>query len=265
MVRTPHGVRPQGGKLEIPMSDPEKIAVLYRMVMPDHVCPYGRKALWLLKRKGYAVEDHHLTTREATDAFKADHGVQTTPQTFIGGARIGGYDDLRRFFGQHVPEPGATSYVPVLAVFAVALLLAAVVVWWMEGPVMGNLLPTFIAIAMCLLAMLKLQDVEKFSTMFLNYDLLAQKWPPYGYLYPVLELGAGVLMLAGVLTVVSAPVALVIGGVGAVSVFKAVYIDRRHLKCACVGGSTNVPLGFVSLTENLMMVGMAVWMLAARH
>jgi hypothetical protein len=42
-----------------------------------------------------------------------------------------------------------------------------------------------------------------------------------------------------------------------VSVFKAVYIDRRELKCACVGGDSNVPLGPISLTENLMMVGMA--------
>ena len=56
--------------------------------------------------------------------------------------------------------------------------------------------------------------------------------------------------------------ALFIGGVGAVSVFKAVYIDRRELKCACVGGDSNVPLGFASLVENLMMVAMAVWMLA---
>jgi hypothetical protein len=45
-------------------------------------------------------------------------------------------------------------------------------------------------------------------------------------------------------------------------VFKAVYVDRRELKCACVGGSSNVPLGFISLTENLMMIGMAVWMAA---
>jgi hypothetical protein len=44
-------------------------------------------------------------------------------------------------------------------------------------------------------------------------------------------------------------------------VFKAVYIDKRQLKCACVGGSSNVPLGFVSLTENLGMVAMGVWML----
>ena len=81
-------------------------------------------------------------------------------------------------------------------------------------------------------------------------------------LYIPLLLGAGVLMLAGVLTWLSAPVALFIGGIGAISVFKAVYVDKRQLKCACVGGSSNVPLGFVSLTENLMMIAMAAWMLA---
>ncbi len=248
--------------MSAPPNTGQKTAVLHRMVMPDHVCPYGRKSLWLLRRKGYAVQDHHLKTREETDAFKAVHGVKTTPQTFIDGVRIGGHDDLRRFFGEKVPEPGATSYTPVLVVFAVAALIASVVVWWRDGWVVASFAPTFIAVAMCLLAMLKLQDVEKFSTMFLNYDLLARRWVPYGYIYPFAELGAGVLMLAGVLTWLSAPVALFIGGIGAVSVFKAVYIDKRELKCACVGGSSNVPLGFVSLTENLMMIGMAVWMLA---
>ena len=83
---------------------------------------------------------------------------------------------------------------------------------------------------------------------------------PYSYLYPFAEGLAGVLMIAGALTWLSVPVALFIGTVGAVSVFKAVYVDRRELKCACVGGSSNVPLGFVSLTENLMMIAMAIWM-----
>ncbi len=67
-------------------------------------------------------------------------------------------------------------------------------------------------------------------------------------------------MIAGALTWISSPIALFIGTVGAVSVFKAVYVDRRELKCACVGGSSNVPLGFVSLTENLMMIAMGLWM-----
>ena len=47
----------------------EKTATLYRMVMPEHVCPYGRKSLWLLKRKGYRVDDRHLTNRAETDAL----------------------------------------------------------------------------------------------------------------------------------------------------------------------------------------------------
>jgi len=118
----------------------------------------------------------------------------------------------------------------------------------------------FIAISMCLLAIQKLQDVESFSTMFLNYDLLARRWVRYGYFYPFGEALAGILMLAGALIWVAAPVALFIGTVGAVSVFKAVHIEKRELKCACVGKSSKVPLGFVSLTENLMMIGMAIWM-----
>ncbi|VEF11895.1 Uncharacterised protein [Pseudomonas fluorescens] len=67
-------------------------------------------------------------------------------------------------------------------------------------------------------------------------------------------------MIANALTWLSVPVALFIGSVGAYSVFKAVYVEKRDLKCACVGGDSNVPLGFISMTENLMMVGMALWM-----
>lgn len=239
-------------------------AVLFRMVMPDHVCPYGLKARWLLRHKGYEVEDRWLTSREKTDSFKAAHNVGTTPQIFIDGQRIGGYDDLRRFFGLKVTDPGATSYTPVLTVFVVGALLALAANWLTAVPLLSIMtVERFIAITMMLLAMLKLQDVERFATMFLNYDLLARRYVPYGRLYPFLELGAGVLMLTGTLNWLSIPIALFIGGAGAISVFKAVYIDRRELKCACVGGSSNVPLGFVSLTENLMMVAMALWMLAA--
>jgi hypothetical protein len=50
--------------------------------------------------------------------------VKTTPQTFIDGVRIGGYDDLRRYFGLSVPDSKAVSYRPVLAVFAMTALMA---------------------------------------------------------------------------------------------------------------------------------------------
>lgn len=232
------------------------------MVMPGHICPYGLKAKYLLERRGYKVDDRWLTTREETDAFKAAYGVQTTPQTFIDGERIGGYDDLRRHFGLKVADPDATSYTPVIALFAMTALMALAASFAAYGNAFTlRTAEWFISFSMIVLALLKLQDVGKFATMFLNYDLLARRWVPYASLYPFAEGLAGVLMTAHALPWLSIPLALFIGGIGAVSVFKAVYIDRRTLKCACVGGSSNVPLGFVSLTENLFMLGMAIWML----
>jgi glutaredoxin len=236
-------------------------AVIHRMVMPNHTCPYGLKAKDLLERSGYEVEDRHLTTRERTDTFKAEHGVPTTPQIFIRGERIGGYDELRRFLGKPVADPKATSYRPVVVLFAMTALTALAASYAVTGNAFTvRTAEWFIAFSMVVLALLKLQNVESFATMFLNYDLLAKRWVPYSYIYPYAEGFAGVLMVAAALTWLSVPVALFIGTVGAVSVFKAVYIDKRELKCACVGGSSNVPLGFISLTENLMMIAMAIWM-----
>ncbi|MGB7386953.1 MAG: MauE/DoxX family redox-associated membrane protein [Pseudomonas neustonica] len=244
------------------MTEHSRDAKLYRMVMKDHICPFGLKSLDLLKREGYEVDDHWLTTRDETESFKATHEVETTPQTFIGGEHIGGYDELRRYLGKPVKDPDEVTYQPVIAVFAVAFLMALGVSWASLGTLFSiRALEWFVAISMCILAILKLRDLESFSNMFLGYDLLAQRWVRYAYLYPFGEALAGILMIAEALLWLAIPVALVIGSVGAVSVFKAVYVDKRELKCACVGGDSNVPLGFISLTENLMMVGMAIWMI----
>jgi len=242
-----------------------KTAKLYRMVMDEHVCPYGVKSKWLLEAKGYTVEDHWLTTREQTDDFKAEHDVRTTPQTFINGERVGGYDALRVHFGDWKPEDqrAETSYRPVLAVFAVAAALAlSLSAWAFDTPLTIRAGEWFVAFSMAMLAMLKLQDVEKFSSMFVGYDLLGRRFVPYAYAYPYLEALAAVLMAGHLLPQLSVPVALFIGTVGATSVFYAVYVQKREIKCACVGGSGSVPLGFVSLSENLAMIAMALWMIA---
>ncbi|BBI65512.1 hypothetical protein HSBAA_PA_1150 (plasmid) [Vreelandella sulfidaeris] len=93
----------------------------------------------------------------------------------------------------------------------------------------------------------------------MNYDLLAQRYVPYSYFTlrrdTCRHFNAGrSIDLAG------SPTGAICRYGGAVSVFKAVYIDKRELKCACVGGNSNVPLGFVSLTENLVMIAMGLWM-----
>ncbi|MEP9403021.1 glutaredoxin domain-containing protein [Sphingomonas silueang] len=80
------------------MSDQPE-AILYRMVLPDHTCPFGVRAKQLLQHAGYVVDDRILRSREEVDAFKAEHGVDTTPQVFIDGERIGGSDAVARLVG----------------------------------------------------------------------------------------------------------------------------------------------------------------------
>ena len=119
----------------------------------------------------------------------------------------------------------------------------------------------FVAYSMTILAIQKLRDLYTFSNSFITYDLLAMRNIRYAYVYPFAEAFAGIGMLASISGFIVGPVSLFIGTVGAISVFKAVYIDKRELKCACVGGDSDVPLGFVSLTENLFMIGAGAWML----
>lgn len=74
----------------------QKQATLYRMVLPDHVCPYGVRAKQMLEEHGFTVDDRPLTSRAEVEAFKAEHDLRTTPLIFIGDERVGGSDDLER-------------------------------------------------------------------------------------------------------------------------------------------------------------------------
>ncbi len=237
-------------------------ATLYRMHTADHICPYGLRSKDLLERQGFKVDDHLLKTPEEADAFKTRHDVETTPQTWIEGERIGGFDALQRHFGVDTGGKQETTYLPVIAIFVTTALMALAASWATTGGLFTvRAAEWFIAFSMCVLGIQKLRDLEGFLNSFITYDLLAMRHVRYAYVYPFVETGAGILMIAGALSWLSGPAALFIAGINGVSVFKAVYIDRRDLKCACVGGDSNVPLGIVSLTENIMMVLMAIWMM----
>lgn len=239
------------------MAAPDLDAVrLYRMDLPDHACPWGLRAMRLLQDHHIPFEDHPLRSEAEVAAFKAAQGVVTTPQIFAGSERIGGYTDLAARLGVR-PESSDISYTPVVVVFATAALMAFVLGAGFRG---------FMGIAIGLLAMLKLMDVEAFAASFRKYDLLTQRWGAWGRLYPGVELlvGLGVLWQpqAGALPRLVGAVAIWLGAMGMVSVGKAVFIDRLALNCACVGGNSKTPLGVVSFAENLIMALMGVMMLA---
>lgn len=241
----------------------KKHAVLYRMVTPTHICPFGLKSKYLLQSKGYEVEDIHLTSRAKTDSFKEKHNVSTTPQTFIDDKRVGGYDKLREYFNLKQESEWGTRYTPIIVTFTLSALMSLAFALQVTSSMNAHAIAmNFIGITMVLLALQKLQDIVAFSNQFITYDLLAMQHIPYAYVYPFAEAYAGLGMLGTLPALYVAPISIFIGSIGAISVIKAVYIDKRELKCACVGGNTDLPLGFISLSENIVMWGAGLYMLA---
>lgn len=226
---------------------------LYRMSMPEHECPWGLKAVDLLNDKGIEFEDHRLTSKGEVEAFKEKHSVAATPQIFFDEERIGGYTDLADYFDVEA-EDAEYSYTPVVAIFSTAGLVA----WAAALSV-----PGFMGVSLSMLASLKLMDLESFTESFEKYDLVTQQVKPYGKAFPFIELLLGLGFLSGVAPVATGLGSVIVGTSGAVSVFKAVYIDKLELNCACVGGNSKAPLGVISFLENAIMIGMGAFLLFA--
>ncbi|MGR3275299.1 glutaredoxin family protein [Acaryochloris marina NIES-2412] len=224
---------------------------LYRMSTPGHDCPWGLKAINLLNEQSIEYEDHPLRSKEEVETFKAKHDVPTTPQIFIGAKRIGGYTDLAQHFGVEV-KSADYSYTPVVALFSTAGLITLATSLGMTG---------FMGVSLSMLASLKLMDMEAFVEGFQKYDLLTKAFKPYAKSYPFAELMIGLGFLSGVAPLLTGISSLLIGTNGAISVFKAVYIDKLALNCACVGGNTKTPLGIISFAENAIMAGMGAFLI----
>ncbi len=238
----------------------KKTAKIIRMVTPDHLCPWGIKAWDLLNRNGFEIEDQHLESMDANKAYKEEKGYDETPQIFIEDKHIGGYDQLREHLGLGPDPKEGETYQPIIAIFSVTLGMAIATQSLLgEAFSVIRTVELFIAFSMCALGIQKLRDLQSYATGFVQYDLLAQRYVPYAYVYAFIETIGGVMMISGWLPWLVAPVVLVATTIGAVSIIKAVYIEKRDLDCACVGGNSSVPLGFISLTENLMMMAMAIW------
>lgn len=75
----------------------ERTAILYRMKLPDHECPYGLLAKRMLEDAGIEFDDRLLRSRDEVEALKQEHGLSTTPLVIIDGEEIGGSEELAEY------------------------------------------------------------------------------------------------------------------------------------------------------------------------
>ena len=140
------------------------------------------------------------------------------------------------------------SFTPLIAVFGTSFLITISLIKNFQ---------VFMGISICLLAMLKLMDIEAFGKSFEKYDLISYRLKKWIYIYPFCELLIGISFLLTAPPSSVVLIAFILGIIGMASVFKAVYLDKLKLNCACVGGYAKTPLGIISFIENLLMAIMS--------
>ena len=107
----------------------------------------------------------------------------------------------------------------------------------------------------------KLLDVAAFADAYAGYDLLARRWRPWGFVYPFVELVLGVAYLSNFEPMLTNAVTLVVMGFSAIGVMGAV-LDKRSIRCACLGTVFQLPMSTVTIIEDVGMVLMAAMALA---
>ncbi|GAB2618754.1 hypothetical protein GCM10027035_13690 [Emticicia sediminis] len=106
----------------------------------------------------------------------------------------------------------------------------------------------------------KFLNLKAFAESYAMYDLLAMKIPTYGFIYPFIELGLGLAYLTSFQPQFTNWATVIIMGFSSIGVIQSV-IDKRKIRCACLGTVFNLPMSTVTIIEDLLMVGMAILML----
>lgn len=120
----------------------------------------------------------------------------------------------------------------------------------------------FMGFFFCQFAMLKLFSLSGFVEGFQKYDLLAKHVRIYAYIYPFIELALGLAYLAFIFPNAVYIATIIVMGMSAIGVVKALRAGL-DVRCACMGTILNVPLSTVTLTEDVVMGAMALFMLIA--
>jgi len=106
----------------------------------------------------------------------------------------------------------------------------------------------------------KMLDLKGFPESFKMYDPLAKRLPIYGWIYPFIETALGIMFLMRFQVNTALIMTLVVLGITTIGVSKTL-LDKKSIRCACLGTSLKLPMTEATLIENTLMITMAALML----
>ncbi len=122
------------------------------------------------------------------------------------------------------------------------------------------LMMDFMGIFFITFGLFKLYDLTGFAEGFQTYDVITKKWSGFGYLYPFIEIGLGIMYLAGFMFFLQNFVAFILAGLGIYSAYISIK-NKQEIQCVCLGTVFNFPMTNITLLENGIMFAMASFML----
>lgn len=154
-----------------------------------------------------------------------------------------------------------TRFLPLIGAFVLIITWATVRTFPLDtSHAWHSWMLDFMAGFFLLFGGIKFIDIQGFVRAYRKYDLIAKLFPAWGYVYAVLEVGIGVLYFTQTAIAVAHIATIVLLSSATVGVFQKLR-EKKGTTCACLGTFFNVPLTWFTLTENILMVGMAVGML----
>ncbi len=153
-----------------------------------------------------------------------------------------------------------TTYKPLIFVFFYILLVTLAIEMASGNFVLHRFMPNFMAGFFLVFSFFKLLDLAGFASSYAMYDLLAKRVYAYGFIYPFIELGLGTLYLLDYRPMLANAITLIVMTFSSIGVILAV-MNKQKIRCACLGTGFNLPMTTVTIIEDLLMAGMALWML----
>lgn len=212
-------------------------------------------------------------TREALQ-FAQDEKLQVVPDCGYVRSFIEKHDEFQHLVedqphhsGQHDHDHSEhgertwwQTYKPLLLILAYVvggvLIVASVTNQWTAMPMMM----TFMGLFFVAFSFFKMLDLNGFADAYSGYDLIAGRWYGYGFIYPFIELGLGVMFLVGAWPVFTSSATLAVMTISTIGVVNSV-IRGRDIQCGCLGTMFDLPMSTVTIVEDVTMVLMAIGML----
>jgi copper chaperone CopZ len=152
------------------------------------------------------------------------------------------------------------TYAPVLLIFVYLFSVTTIVELIADRIDISRWMRHFMAGFFLIFSFFKMLNLKGFKDSYAMYDIIARKFPVWGYMYVCIEVLLGIAFLTNFNPVLTNSVTLIVMSVSIIGVLNAV-LDKKIIQCACLGAVFKLPMSTVTIIEDGLMIAMSLGML----